>query len=326
MDIRLVVEAGPEAGQEFRLRRGVVTLGRSLDNSIVLSDTKVSRWHAEIRWQSGVFVIRDLGSQNGTFVNDLRLTDPQVLRPGDRVRLGDTDLIVQEERMSVRPSDWIRRGRRGYKAWEQIQEERERAESVSREGQPRAERPLGARPVQPLGGISSFLTSGLTLPLLITAVIAVSVIGLLVLVGQSSKPIVTPTSAPTLTSEVVLGTGDVQATLRWNNTADIDLHVMDPFEEEVYFEHPISESGGKLDVDANGDCIELASNPVENVFWPYGQAPAGMYDVFIEYYAECNDEGPTAWEVVVKIDGETRNFSGTITPEEGRVDVTTFER
>jgi len=52
----------------------------------------------------------------------------------------------------------------------------------------------------------------------------------------------------------------------------------------------------------------------------------GGYRVFIEYYKECNDEGPIAWEVTVKVDSEIRNFSGTITPEERRVDVTTFER
>lgn len=326
MDIRLVVEAGPDAGQELRLSRGTVTLGRSPKSSLVISDAQVSRWHAEIRWQDGGFAIQDMGSRNGTFVNEVRLTDPQVLRPGDRVRLGDTHLVVQEERKSVRPSDWIRQGRRGYRAWEQIQEERERAESVPREGQPRAERPLGPRPVQPLGGASPLLTTGLTLPLLIAAGVTVLVISLAVVVGRSRKPIVTPTLAPTRTSEVVPGTGDVQVTLRWNNTADIDLHVTDPFEEEIYFEHPMSESDGRLDVDANRDCIELTMNPVENIFWSYGQAPVGRYRVSVVYYSECNAEGPTAWEVTVKVDDETSEFSGTTTPEDGRVDVTTFER
>jgi hypothetical protein len=326
MDIRLIVEAGPDAGQELRLRRGTVTLGRSPNNSLVLSDVQVSRWHAEIRWQDGVFVIQDLGSRNGTFVNEGRLTDPQVLRPGDRVRLGDTHLVVQEEQKPVRPSDWIRRGRRGYRAWEQIQEERERAERVSRERQPRAERPQGPRPVQPLGGASPFLTTGVTLPLLIAAGVTVLVISLAVVVGRSREPVVTPALIPTPTSEIILGTGDVQVTLRWNNTADIDLHVMDPFEEEIYYRQPMSESGGELDVDANGDCIELTTNPVENIFWPYGQAPVGRYRVFVVFYSECNDEGLTAWQVTVKVDDQTSEFSGTIIPEEEQVDVTTFER
>jgi len=115
-------------------------------------------------------------------------------------------------------------------------------------------------------------------------------------------------------------------TLRWNNTADIDLHVIDPFEEELYYGHRMSESGGELDWDANAACSELTIPTVENIYWPDGQAPTGEYRVFIVYFTECNDEGPTAWEVRVKVDGEISDFSGMITPEEGRVDVTTFER
>lgn len=185
MDIRLVVEAGPDAGQEFRLRRGVVTAGRSPDNSIALDDIKVSRWHAEIRWQDDVFVIRDLDSRNGTFVNDLRLTVPQVLRPGDQVRLGDTYLIVQGGRKSVRPSDWIRRGRRGYEAWEEIQEERERA---SREGQPQAKHAPRTRLGQFSGAASSFLTTGATLPFLVAAGAVALIIALVVVLTRGSVP------------------------------------------------------------------------------------------------------------------------------------------
>ena len=118
----------------------------------------------------------------------MRLTDSQVLRPGDRIRLGDTDLIVQEERKPVWPSDWIRRGRRGYEAWERIQEERERAEPVSREGQPRAERPPGPCPAQPVGGASPLLTTAITVPLLIAGGVAVLIIAFIVVLTRAPTP------------------------------------------------------------------------------------------------------------------------------------------
>ena len=109
------------------------------------------------------------------------------------------------------------------------------------------------------------------------------------------------------------------------STADLDLVVTDPSNEEIDFDHSMSASGGELAVNANGGCGMLTNNPVENIFRSYGQAPAGMYGVFIKYYEECNNEGPTVWEVRVQVDGEISSFSGRIAPEE-RIDVTTFGR
>jgi uncharacterized protein YfaP (DUF2135 family) len=54
--------------------------------------------------------------------------------------------------------------------------------------------------------------------------------------------------------EAALDTGDVRITLRWNNTADLDLHAIDPNKEEIYYDYPRSESGGQLDHDANYPC------------------------------------------------------------------------
>ncbi|HYN88710.1 MAG TPA: hypothetical protein VER55_09275, partial [Ardenticatenaceae bacterium] len=77
--------------------------------------------------------------------------------------------------------------------------------------------------------------------------------------------------------EPVLGTGDVQVTLRWDNPADLDLHVVDPAGEEISYGHPVAQSGGQLDVDANIGCQDDLR--VENVFWPSGGAPTGTYQV-----------------------------------------------
>ena len=102
---------------------------------------------------------------------------------------------------------------------------------------------------------------------------------------------------------VVLGTGDVQVTLRWAGDADLDLHVIDPNGEEIWFANTESASGGILDVDANGACEGL-EHPVENVYWPTGVAPGGRYEVYVEYYQLCGVSVPVDYEVTIRLDGE----------------------
>ncbi len=81
-----LVEAG---GQQFALHPGAPTrIGRALDNDIVVSDASVSRHHACIEYLNGGFVLRDLGSQNGTWVGGQRVTETP-LGHGDSLRLGD---------------------------------------------------------------------------------------------------------------------------------------------------------------------------------------------------------------------------------------------
>ena len=74
------------------------------------------------------------------------------------------------------------------------------------------------------------------------------------------------------------GHGDVQITLTWDNGADLDLHVIDPNGEEIYFYHPYSASGGILDVD------DTNGYGPENIFWPQGEAPEGTYRVSVHHY------------------------------------------
>lgn len=113
----------------------------------------------------------------------------------------------------------------------------------------------------------------------------------------------------------VLGTGAVQVTLHWAGPADLDLHVVDPLGETIWFDNLQSQSGGVLDVDANADCAERMTNPVENIYWPIGMAPAGEYQVHVVYFRECDTSGPTAYEITVKQDGELFNrYEGTVVP------------
>jgi pSer/pThr/pTyr-binding forkhead associated (FHA) protein len=77
-----------ESGREHYLRAGSNTIGREGD--VLLDDTRVSRRHAEVTISGDSISIRDLGSTNGTFVNDKQLTDEEnvALAPGDKVALG----------------------------------------------------------------------------------------------------------------------------------------------------------------------------------------------------------------------------------------------
>lgn len=68
------------------------SIGRSSDNQIVLADPSVSKVHARIDFDQGRFVLADMGSTNGTFLNGAPVTKPTVLRPGDRLQVGGSVL------------------------------------------------------------------------------------------------------------------------------------------------------------------------------------------------------------------------------------------
>lgn len=88
----LVVEKGAEVGRRCRLVPGM-TAGRKEDNGLVVADPGASRVH--LRWNldgEGRWTVEDLGSSNGTFVNESRIHSPVPLADGDRIRLGQTVL------------------------------------------------------------------------------------------------------------------------------------------------------------------------------------------------------------------------------------------
>jgi hypothetical protein len=88
----LLVTAGSGRGQTFELR-GEANLGRSRTNAITLSDSKISRNHARLEPVRSTYILTDLGSANGTFVNGVRITQPVRLRDADLVQVGDTQLV-----------------------------------------------------------------------------------------------------------------------------------------------------------------------------------------------------------------------------------------
>ena len=95
----IVILNGPFAGNEFRLHR-ITDIGREPDhNDVVVDDRTISRQHARIRFEKGAFVIYDLASANGVFVNGERV-QRRVLTHGDRIKLGQVMfgvVMVQED-------------------------------------------------------------------------------------------------------------------------------------------------------------------------------------------------------------------------------------
>jgi hypothetical protein len=92
MEPRLLVERanGHPDGVAYEIPESGATLGRG-DVEIKLDDPFASSRHARISQQGHVFVIEDLGSTNGTYLNEEPLDGPQPLHPGDRIRIGDSE-------------------------------------------------------------------------------------------------------------------------------------------------------------------------------------------------------------------------------------------
>jgi pSer/pThr/pTyr-binding forkhead associated (FHA) protein len=88
----LVVQRGPNSGSRFLLDAEVTTAGRHPESDIFLDDVTVSRRHAEFRRHGNEFVVRDVGSLNGTYVNRERI-DEVVLSGGDEVQIGKYRLV-----------------------------------------------------------------------------------------------------------------------------------------------------------------------------------------------------------------------------------------
>lgn len=93
---QFVMRSGPTPGVVFPLEGEQLTIGRDSSNGVAINDAEVSRKHARLNMQGGKFVIDDLGSTNGTFVNGQRITGPVVLKAGDVVSLGEQIVLMYD--------------------------------------------------------------------------------------------------------------------------------------------------------------------------------------------------------------------------------------
>lgn len=92
-EVMLVVRQGPEIGTRFSLEGDQVTVGRVPGNDIQLDDVTVSRQHAVLVRQGAAWLVRDLGSLNGTYVKSERV-DESVVQHGDEVQIGRFRLVA----------------------------------------------------------------------------------------------------------------------------------------------------------------------------------------------------------------------------------------
>ncbi len=93
---QLIMRSGPTPGASFILEGDQLTIGRDATNEITINDAEISRRHARLTFQGGKYVLEDLGSTNGTFVNGQRLAGPRVLKAGEVVQFGEQIMLVFE--------------------------------------------------------------------------------------------------------------------------------------------------------------------------------------------------------------------------------------
>lgn len=89
----LVATRGPNAGSEFALEHVITTLGRHPDSDIFLDDVTVSRRHVEVQRTTSGYVVRDIGSLNGTYVNQAIIAADTPIANGDEIQVGRFKLV-----------------------------------------------------------------------------------------------------------------------------------------------------------------------------------------------------------------------------------------
>lgn len=92
---RLSFRTGPFAQRAFILHQDVTTIGRGIGNELLLRDETISRQHARLTFMGGQWVIEDIHSQNGVFVNKTRVRRALALAHRDLIRCGDVEMIFE---------------------------------------------------------------------------------------------------------------------------------------------------------------------------------------------------------------------------------------
>ncbi len=108
---QFVMRSGPTPGATFSLEGDQLVIGRDSSSGVAINDAEISRKHARLNFQGGKYVIEDLGSTNGTFVNGQRLVSPVVLKSGDVVSLGE-QIVLMYEALSGDPGETVISARR----------------------------------------------------------------------------------------------------------------------------------------------------------------------------------------------------------------------
>jgi uncharacterized protein YfaP (DUF2135 family) len=106
-------------------------------------------------------------------------------------------------------------------------------------------------------------------------------------------------------------TGEVVVTLVWETKDDLDLHLIEPSGEEIYYKHKRSRQGGTLDLDKNAEQTVLVTNPIENIY--YASMPgAGKYRIEVVYYKKNTSVTSIPYTVALNINGKTELFQNIL--------------
>jgi hypothetical protein len=94
--MRVELDVVDRDGEHFQDVLTPATIGRGADADVVVDDPDASRHHARLEAENGIVYVTDLESANGTFLNGRRLRQAIEVRPGDRIDVGTTRLVVKE--------------------------------------------------------------------------------------------------------------------------------------------------------------------------------------------------------------------------------------
>ncbi len=142
---------------------------------------------------------------------------------------------------------------------------------------------------------------------------ATQTFSLLFAVGTGSSFGATTTLPVTLTA---VGSGDVEISLSWGAPTDLDLHVVEPSGEEIYWGNKTSATGGMLDLDSNAACT-IDNIDAEHVTWPGVTPPTGTYQVIVDPWSLCSVSPPINYTVIVNVKGRTPQvFSGSFSTDD----------
>ncbi|MBN1944735.1 MAG: hypothetical protein JW797_03620 [Bradymonadales bacterium] len=127
-------------------------------------------------------------------------------------------------------------------------------------------------------------------------------------------------SAPVVQQLHVLpvGRGDLEVTLSMSLATDLDLYVVEPNGNVIYYNNMRSWTNGQLDLDANAACRAHTNVRYEHIFWPEGQVPEGTYHIRVDNWANCVGGVPVDYQVIVQNCGEITIYEGTASGPGGR--------
>ncbi len=101
MSFKLSVRQGPRPNLVFELDQERYSIGREAGNEIVIEDPQVSRRHAQLTRQGSSYLLEDIGSTNGTYVNGKRVTAPVLLANNDTIGLADTVVLAVQAPLTM---------------------------------------------------------------------------------------------------------------------------------------------------------------------------------------------------------------------------------